>query len=76
MISLWLNSARSIKKAFHCSVCGKKVFEYYTDLRMIVSGDASNEMAAPLILQCHGAIDIYENGFKRTKNCGTRYLIA
>lgn len=77
-ISVWLdNSSPNSLKPFRCAVCGKVVFEYYSDIKIIMAG--ANDTAprqAPLVIQCHGAIQIYKNGQEITTRCKTKYFLG
>jgi len=65
-ISIWLDdSDESIEKKFHCSVCGKTVFAYYGNIRMIITGKHTQKR--PKIVQCNNMV-IMDNITKQVAN--------
>jgi len=75
-ISIWLDNNRSNElKKFHCPVCGKVVFEYYNDAKIIMPGEDKTIMKSPIVIQCHGAIQVYKNGYPITTRCKAKYWI-
>lgn len=75
-ISIWLDSLSDTKmKQFHCLVCGKIVFEYYNAVRMVLPGEPEYRKS-PVIVQCHGMIEVYDEHKVRRSRCKTRYYIA
>ena len=65
-------------KQFRCSICGKVVFEYYTNVNMIVPGEPpDNGREKILVIQCHGTITTHtDNGMLITSRCKSRYYIS
>jgi len=56
-ISVWLSEKEDkILKKFHCSVCGKIVFEYYSPIRMIIPGKHIKK--TPKVVRCNGMMTI------------------
>lgn len=76
-ISVWLDNNRSTElKRFHCTVCGKVVFEYYNDTKIILPGEMTpSQGKSPIVIQCHGAIQVYKNGYPITTHCKAKYWI-
>lgn len=76
-ISVWLDNNRSNElKKFHCPVCGKVVFEYYNDARIIMPGEMQpTQGKSPIVVQCHGAITVYKSGFPITTRCKAKFWI-
>ena len=75
-ISVWLDNNRSEElKKFHCSVCGKVVFEYFNDMRIIMPGEMKNVGHSPIVIQCHGSITIYKDNYPITTRCKAKYFI-
>jgi len=77
-ISVWLDgTSNNSLKAFHCTVCGKVVFEYYSAVKIVMAGD--NEGAprqTPIVIQCHGQVESYANGYKKALPCKTKYFLS
>ena len=76
-ISVWLDNEKRQEKAlkpFHCLVCGKVVFEYYNDVRMIVPGEPEF-VKSPKVIQCHGKLSLNKNGEWITTNCKAKYWV-
>ncbi len=62
-------------KYFHCSVCGKVAFGYYSDIKMVVAGNT--EVEKPILqVQCHGAIDVMKDRKLITTRCKAVYVIG
>lgn len=59
------------KKRFHCPVCGKVVFEYYSPIEVLVP-NSLEYWQTPLVIQCHGTISMGYN----TVRCKTLLYIA
>lgn len=75
-ISVWLDNNKSDElKKFHCPVCGKVVFEYYNDVKIILPGEMGEVKKSPIVIQCHGSITVYKNGFPITTHCKAKYWI-
>ena len=74
-ISVWLadKDEKSLKK-FHCVVCGKIVFEYFSSVAMMLPGE-TDFTKAPVVIECHGSISIYGNGGPFTTRCKQKYVI-
>lgn len=54
-ISVWLDdSDDEIEKKFHCLVCGKTVFEYCGNVRIIIAGKHYDKR--PKIVQCNNIV--------------------
>lgn len=66
---------RALKK-FHCTICGKVTFEYYSSIRVILPG-IGNPVKAPVVIQCHGVVESYKNGrLMTTRGCKAKYYIG
>lgn len=64
------------RKAFHCLVCGKVCFEYYTNVKIVLPGEREPDTsAAPLAIQCHGRVDVMRGGDYRATTCKTKYWV-
>lgn len=45
----------TVKKRFHCPMCGKVAFEYYGEVTGLVPGaDPSNSSRSRVVVQCRG----------------------
>jgi len=56
-ISVWLDdniADEKILKKFHCVVCGKTVFEYYSDIDIIIAGKHLHKR--PKVIQCNNIV--------------------
>jgi len=54
-ISVWLDdSSEDILKKFHCVVCGKTVFEYYSNVHFIIAG--KHLQKRPKVIQCNNVV--------------------
>ena len=77
-IDVWLDESTATQlKKFHCSVCGKVLFEYYTNVRLIIPGKSVNddELKPPTVLECNGMVDYRYEGDTKARRCKTRYHI-
>lgn len=75
-ISVWLAPERDDTiKRFHCPICGKIVFEYYSPIKIMVNGDMGEAKKAPIVVQCHGTISVVKNGQEITTHCKAKYMI-
>ena len=75
-ISVWLDNNRSDElKKFHCPICGKVVFEYYNDVKILMPGDMQGYGKSPIVIQCHGAITIIKNGYPITAHCKSKFFV-
>lgn len=75
-ISVWLDNNRSTElKKFHCPVCGKVVFEYYNDAKIIMPGEMEAVGHSPIVIQCHGQVSIYQNGYPVSARCKAKFWI-
>lgn len=77
-ISVWLdNASENALKQFRCTVCGKVVFEYYSDIKIIMAGEHNGvTKKAPLVIQCHGAITVMKDGQPITSRCKVKYQVS
>jgi len=74
-ISVWLDDSDDTElKRFHCIVCGKVVFEYYSSVKIIIPGE--HTIKRPKVIQCHGTIDRRGEGDYRTERCKAKYWIS
>ena len=76
-ISVWLDNDKKQErtlKQFHCLVCGKVVFEYYNNVRMIIPGEP-DFIKSPKVIQCHGTISVQKNGQFITTRCKSKYWV-
>jgi hypothetical protein len=64
-----------ILKQFHCPVCGKVVFEYYSTIKMIVPG-YNGGVNNPKVIQCHGKIQLYVNGEYINTKCKSKFWVV
>lgn len=68
------NSTPTEPKAFHCLVCGKKCFEYYTNVRIVMAGRPEfKQLNRPTLHECTRRVD-GPDGVSRT--CKTMYVIG
>ncbi len=75
-VSIWLDNRRDDQiKQFHCPVCGKVVFEYYNDIKIIMAGEPGEVKKAPIVVQCHGSITVMKSGYPVTTRCKAKYWI-
>lgn len=44
-------STPSVRKKFHCMNCGKTVFQYYSEVRIIIDGEM-REVERPIDIMC------------------------
>jgi hypothetical protein len=73
-ISVWLTQSKQ-KRIFRCVNCGKIVFEYYGNVRLIVAGE--HEVDFPTIIQCKGTIEKKDwFGQKFSERCHTKYIVS
>ena len=76
-ISVWLDDDKKREKSlkqFHCLVCGKVIFEYYSNVRMIIPGEPEF-IKSPKVIQCHGTITINKNGQFISTRCKSKYWV-
>ena len=65
-ISIWLDDTDDdVLKKFHCSVCGKTVFEYYGHIKGIIAG--RHNQKRPKVIQCNNLV-ILDNVSKQVVN--------
>ena len=67
-------------KQFRCPICGKVVFEYYNNLRVIMSGgldsdDVVGRCKSPLVIQCKGFVKIKDRGKGKFAACRARFYV-
>ena len=73
-ISVWLEHDGK-RRDFRCCNCGKIVFEYFGNTKLIVNG--SNEVSSPTIVQCKGTVEKHDiMGNKYSLRCHTKYIIS
>jgi len=73
-VSVWLdNNSDSVLKKFYCIHCGKVVFEYYDNVKMIVVG--GHEIKAPKVIQCKGSVVKSDACGKYTTRCKAKYYV-
>ena len=78
-ISVFLddNSDETLKK-FHCPVCGRVVFQYYSPVRVMIPGEVtkiSDDQKPPLVIQCKGSLTVMQAGRAKTTRCKTIYHV-
>lgn len=62
-ITVWLDENQDDEKylkKFHCSICGKIVFEYYSKIRLITPGNHSEKN--PKVIECGGNMTLCYDG--------------
>lgn len=70
------DSAERVLKDFHCSVCGKIAFQYYTNIRMVLPG-STGMVKAPKVIQCNGTLELrLSGGMRRGTRCKTKYFVS
>jgi len=75
-ISIWLDDKRdNVLKKFHCPICGKVVFEYYNSIKIIVTGEMEKAGKSPKVIQCHGSIQVYKNGYLVNTKCKAKFWV-
>ena len=45
------NSTPTIRKKFHCMNCGKTLFQYYSEIRIVIDGEM-REVSRPIDVMC------------------------
>lgn len=75
-VTVWLQEGSSdILKVFRCMVCGHVVFEYYDNVKMVVTGEAGY-IKSPTVHQCKGRVRVVSiNGDQYGATCKTKYEI-
>ena len=76
-VRVWLDNQNTNElKKFHCSVCGKVVFEYYSDIRILMPGGGEVKVTrAPIVIQCHGVITVVKDGTMISTRCKAKYAL-
>ena len=73
-VSVWTDDTNDGElKQFRCINCGKVVFEYYSNVKLIVPGQ--NSIAAPQVIECHGKKECYGDDGRTYENCNFKYWI-
>jgi hypothetical protein len=77
-MSVWLDNEKGSElKKFHCPVCGKVVFEYYNDVKILMPGELGDVKKSPIVVQCHGKTPMKTaDGMEIFVRCKARYFIA
>lgn len=63
-------------KPFHCTVCGKTVFEYKGRQEILIPGQPEGVSIGNKIIECHGMLTVYKNGQRINTRCNTRYFVT
>lgn len=75
-VSVWLDNEKSDElKKFRCTTCGKIVFEYYSDLKIIIPGEMEEAKKSPIVVQCHGSMEEWKGGTQVKTHCTAKYWI-
>lgn len=74
------NRKEDMLKQFRCPMCGKVLFEYYTNLKIIMSGGLNGEeikkrCKSPIVIQCKGAMRSNEDGQNINTVCKARFWV-
>lgn len=63
-------------KQFHCTVCGKIVFEYKGRTQILLPGQPDALKGGNKIIECHGMLSVYKQGERINTRCNTRYFVT
>lgn len=66
------NTDDDIKKDFHCVVCGRIAFSYYSDIHIIMAVDFHKPLRAPINIWCRAHTTDKD---RKTFTCNTEYNI-
>ena len=75
-VSVWLSQEKNNElKRFHCLNCGKVIFEYYNDVKVIMQGEMGEVKESPIVIQCNGLLNYKKNGDVYQARCKSKYSI-